>query len=176
MIYPILKGTLEMWYTLRTTPEPHLLAKIISPLSANGTLTTRDADFESHSVTDLEAIDLCSDTHHHTRRFMTKRERCTSTKVTVGEFLVVADIRTAYAGGPDLNLEFPGGRFLYVSRLLLDWLVKVLVGCWDSVWNSRNVPEGRPCCKSPILEGRGRKSEIEFLLSAGQVCHAEPRR
>lgn len=84
--------------TLCTTPEPHLLAKIIPSLPANGTLPTRNAHLEGDSIAECKAIDLRTDSNNYTRRFVTKRERSASTKVAVGELLVVADIRSAYAG------------------------------------------------------------------------------
>ena len=92
MIDSFLKSSLEMRDALRTTSEPHLFAKIVSPFPANCTLTARNANFESDSVANCEAINLRSNAHNYTGRFMAKRKRCTSTKVTICELLVIADV------------------------------------------------------------------------------------
>lgn len=92
VIDSLLEGSLEMWNALRATPELHLLAEIVAPLSTYGTLAAGNANFESNSVTNGEAIDLRSNTHYNTGRFMSKRQRCTGTEIAVGELLVVAHI------------------------------------------------------------------------------------
>jgi hypothetical protein len=61
-----------MWYTLRTTPKPHLLAEVISPFSADGALPTGNAHFECDAVADVEAIDLRANAYYDTGRFMAK--------------------------------------------------------------------------------------------------------
>jgi hypothetical protein len=63
VIYSLLKRALKVRYTLRTTPEPHFLAKVVPPLSANTTLTTGNANFKSNSVTDFEILGLGAKSH-----------------------------------------------------------------------------------------------------------------
>jgi len=45
VVYFLLQSALEMGDAFCAAPETHLFAKIISPLSADATLTARDADF-----------------------------------------------------------------------------------------------------------------------------------
>ena len=92
VIDSLLEGSLEMWNALRATPELHLLAEVVAPLSTNGTLAAGNANFESNSVTNGEAIDLRANAHYNTGRFMSKRQRCTGTEIAVGELFVVAHI------------------------------------------------------------------------------------
>jgi hypothetical protein len=92
VIDSLLEGSLEMWNALRATPELHLLAEVVAPLSTNGTLAAGNANFESNSVTNGEAVDLRPNAHYNTGRFMSKRQRCTGTEIAVGELFVVAHI------------------------------------------------------------------------------------
>ena len=92
VIDSLLESSLKMGNALRATPELHLLAEVVAPLSTNGTLAAGNANFESNSVTNGEAVDLRPNTHYNTGRFMSKRQRCTGTEVAVGELLVVAHI------------------------------------------------------------------------------------
>jgi hypothetical protein len=98
MVNPFLKSPLKMWYTLRTTPKPHLLAEVIPSFPAYAALTTWYAYLERHSVTNTEAIDLGSDRHDNTRRFMTKGQRRACTEISIGKFLIVAHIRATNPG------------------------------------------------------------------------------
>jgi hypothetical protein len=45
VVYFLLQSTLEMRYAFCAAPEAHFFAEIVSPLSADATLTTRDANF-----------------------------------------------------------------------------------------------------------------------------------
>jgi hypothetical protein len=92
VIDSLLESSLEMWNALRATPELHLLAEVVAPLSTNGTLAAGNANFESNSVTNGEAVDLRPNAHYNTGRFMSKRQRCTGTEIAVGELFVVAHI------------------------------------------------------------------------------------
>ena len=92
VIDSLLESSLKMGNALRATPELHLLAEVVAPLSTNGTLAAGNANFESNSVTNGEAVDLRPNAHYNTGRFMSKRQRCTGTEVAVGELLVVAHI------------------------------------------------------------------------------------
>lgn len=65
MIYPLLKGSLEMWYTFGTTPEPHLLAEVIPAFPTDGTLATRNPDLQGHPIADFEAIDLWANANNY---------------------------------------------------------------------------------------------------------------
>lgn len=118
MVNPLLQGTLKMRHTLRTTPKPHFLAEIVPSLPTNRALSTWNSHFESHTVTDLEAIHLRPNTDDHTRGFVTQGEGSTSAEVTIGEFLVVGDIRTADACRFYLDLEFACKWFLNGSCFL----------------------------------------------------------
>ena len=55
-----------------TTPEAELLAKIVTSLTANGTLSTSDANFQGNSVADLESFDLRPYGHDLTSGLMSK--------------------------------------------------------------------------------------------------------
>ena len=79
MINPLLQSSLKMWHALRTTPKPHLFAEVIPALSTYPTLPAGDSDLQCHSVTDLEAIDLLTDSNYHARGFVAKRQRCAGT-------------------------------------------------------------------------------------------------
>jgi hypothetical protein len=92
MIDSLLESSLEMRNALRATPELHLLTEVVPPFSTDGTLAAGNANFEGNSVTNGEAIDLRSNTHYNTGRFMSKRQRCTGTEIAVGELLVVTHI------------------------------------------------------------------------------------
>ncbi len=72
MVDSLLESSLEMRHAFRTTPESHFLAQIISSFSANGALAARNADFKRNSVADREAIDLWTNAHNYTGRFMAK--------------------------------------------------------------------------------------------------------
>ena len=87
-----------MRHALRTTPESHLLAEIIPSFSADAALATRYAHLERHSVTNTEAIDLWSDRHDDSRRFMAKRQRRAGTEIPIGKFLIVAHVRATNPG------------------------------------------------------------------------------
>jgi len=50
---------------------------------------------------------------------MPKRQRRASTEVAVGELLVIADIRSAYAGRLNLDLKLAGRRFFDASGFLM---------------------------------------------------------
>jgi hypothetical protein len=69
----LLESSLEMGNALRATPELHLLAEVVTPLSTDGTLAAGNTNFEGNSVTNGEAIDLRSNAHYDTGRFMSKR-------------------------------------------------------------------------------------------------------
>jgi hypothetical protein len=81
-----------MGNALGATPELHLLAEVVPSFSTDGTFAAGNANFEGNSVTNAEAIDLRANAHYNTGRFMSKRQRCTGTKVAVGKLLVVAHI------------------------------------------------------------------------------------
>jgi len=72
MVDSFLESSLKMRDALRTTSKSHLFAKIISSFPANRTLTAWNANLESHSVADCEAIDLRANAHNYTGRFMAK--------------------------------------------------------------------------------------------------------
>lgn len=148
MIYPFLKSSLKMGHTLCTTPESHLLAKIISSFPANGTLPTGNANLKGDSISNLESIDLSPNAYHYSRRLMAKRQRSTSTEVAVGKLLVVAHVTATDAGTLDLNLELPCRRFLDTSGFLTI---------------------GQKLYRSMQSKGF-------LLLSAGRASHAGPRR
>jgi hypothetical protein len=79
MVDPLLQSTLEMRHALRTTSKSHLLAEIIPSFPADCALTARNADFESDTVADVEAIDGWADSYDDTGRFMAKGQWCAST-------------------------------------------------------------------------------------------------
>jgi hypothetical protein len=56
---------------------------------------------------------------------MPKRERSASTEVAVGELLVVAYIRSAYAGRLNLDLKLAGRRFFDASGFLMIGQTKI---------------------------------------------------
>jgi hypothetical protein len=56
---------------------------------------------------------------------MPKRERSASTEVAVGELLVVAYIRSAYAGRLNLDLKLAGRRFFDASDFLMIGQTKI---------------------------------------------------
>ena len=97
MIDSFLQSSLEVRNTFCTTSESHLLAKIIAALPADVALAAWDPYFQGYSVADGEAIDLRTNSHYYTGRFMTKRQRCTGAEVAIGELLVVAHIRSTDA-------------------------------------------------------------------------------
>lgn len=92
MVDPLLKSSLEMRNAFCATPKPHFLAQIVAPFSANRALSTWNTDFQRNPIANREAIYVRPDANYYAGRFMTKRQRCASTKVSVGEFLVVTDI------------------------------------------------------------------------------------
>jgi hypothetical protein len=92
VINSFLKSSLEMGNALCATPEFHLLAKIISSFPTDSTLATRNSDFECHTISNLKAMNLRPNSYYDTRRFMSKGERRTRAKISICEFLVVADI------------------------------------------------------------------------------------
>lgn len=79
VIYPLLKGSLEVRNTLGATPKSHPLAQVIPAFPADATLAAGYTNFQSNTVTDSEAADLRPDGHDRPRRFVSQRERSTST-------------------------------------------------------------------------------------------------
>lgn len=75
MINPLLQRPLKMRYTLRTTPKPHLLAKIIPSFPTDPTLPAWNPYFERNAVADLESIHLRSDGAYDAGGFMAEGER-----------------------------------------------------------------------------------------------------
>jgi hypothetical protein len=96
-----------MGHALCATPESHLLAEIIPTFPADSALPTWDSHFECDSITNMKAIDLRSNAHYYAGRFMPKRQWCAGAKVSIGKFLVVADIRSANASRLYLDLKLP---------------------------------------------------------------------
>jgi hypothetical protein len=56
--------------TLCAASESHLLAKVVTPFSANRALAAGNAHFEGNSVADRKSIDLRANAHNYTGRFM----------------------------------------------------------------------------------------------------------
>jgi hypothetical protein len=104
MVDPLLKCALEMWHALRTTPESHLLAEVIPSFPTDTTLPTWNANLQSHSVANGEAMDLWADAHHHPRGLMPERQWCAGAKISICKFLVVGDIGAADTCALDLDL------------------------------------------------------------------------
>ena len=59
-----------MRHALRTTPKPHLLAKVIPSFPADRALSTGNSYFEGDTVADTEVVDMGSDGHDDTGGFM----------------------------------------------------------------------------------------------------------
>ena len=58
VIDPFLESTLVVGDRFRTTPESHLLAKVITTFTTDGALATSHPNFKSYPVTDVKARDL----------------------------------------------------------------------------------------------------------------------
>lgn len=56
VINPLLQGPLEVRYTLRRTPKPHLLAQVISASSADSAVATRNANLECDAIAEGEIL------------------------------------------------------------------------------------------------------------------------
>jgi hypothetical protein len=119
VIDSLLKRALIVRNGFSTTSEAHLFTEIISAFSADATLSTWYANLQGDSITNAEASYLRADCHYFSGRLVTERQRLASTEVAVGEFLVVADIRTTYAGAANSNLELTNGGFLQDPCLLV---------------------------------------------------------
>lgn len=119
MVDPFLQSPLKVWDALCTTPKSHLLAEIIPSFPANATLTARNADLKGNPIANRKAINLRPNANYHTGGLMPKGQRSAGAEVAIGKFLVIAHIRSAYAGGLNLDLKFACGRFFDISVLLL---------------------------------------------------------
>ena len=72
MVYSLLQSPLEMGYALGTAPEPHFLAKIVSALPADSTLSARNSHLERDSVADSEVAHIWPNCNDNARGLMTK--------------------------------------------------------------------------------------------------------
>lgn len=115
----LLQCALVVRNTLSAGPELHLLAEVVSTLAADGALSTRDANFESNTIAELEAGDEGPDGDDLARGLVAERERVAGAEVSIGELLVVADVGAADAGSLDRDLQLAGAR-LFNGSLLLD--------------------------------------------------------
>jgi hypothetical protein len=65
VVYPLLKGPLEMGEGLGAAPEPHLLTEVVPALPTYATLSAWDTDFQCHSITNGEAVHLGANGDHY---------------------------------------------------------------------------------------------------------------
>ena len=72
MVDPLLQRPLEVRNTFGTTSKSHLLAEIVTTLSADDTLGTRNPNLQGYSVTNGESRDLRTNADYDAGRFMTK--------------------------------------------------------------------------------------------------------
>ena len=70
MVNPLLQCSLKMRHTLRTTPEPHLLTKVIPSFPADRALSAGNSYFKGDTVADAEVVDMGSDGYDDTGGFM----------------------------------------------------------------------------------------------------------
>lgn len=68
----LLQCALVVRVALGTTPELELLAEVITAFTADATLSARYTDFESHTIADFEAGNLCPDAYNLASRLMSK--------------------------------------------------------------------------------------------------------
>jgi hypothetical protein len=96
VIDSFLQGTLKRRHVLRslgTTPEPHLLAKIVTASSTNSTGTTWNANLKSYSVIDLKTFDPVTNGTDDARRFMAETEASFgTTDISIPTLLIVTYI------------------------------------------------------------------------------------
>lgn len=55
VVYPLLKGALEVRNRFCAAPKLHTFTKVIATPAADTTLAARDADFKGNAVADVEA-------------------------------------------------------------------------------------------------------------------------
>jgi hypothetical protein len=90
----------------------HILADVIPPLGASGTPAAREADFQSHTVANFEAVfrDFLSHRLHHTCRLVAQRKRLSDENVTISIVAVVMQVRAAEASSSNGDLELVRAR------------------------------------------------------------------
>lgn len=111
VVYSLLKCTLVVRVCLRTASKSQLLAQVIPAVPADTTLSTRNSDLKRDTISNFEAVDLRTNSDHFTRGFVTERKWLACAQVTIGEFLIVRNIRATDAGGFDSNLQLAKTRF-----------------------------------------------------------------
>ena len=89
VVDPLLECALVMRHALCATPEPHLLAQIVTAASADGAVSARDTNFQRNAVAHLKAGHPRANGHNDTGRLVAERERHASTEVAIGELLVI---------------------------------------------------------------------------------------
>lgn len=92
MIDPLLESSLVVGVALCAASESHLLAKIVSSLTADATLPAGNPDFEGYPVAYLKASDLGANGNNLSGGLVPEGQRMTSTEVSVCEFLVIGDV------------------------------------------------------------------------------------
>lgn len=118
MVDAFLQRSLEVGEALCAAPEPHALTEVVTASSADATLATWNADFESNTVTDGEARHMRADGHHLARRLVAEGQWLPAAQVSVGILLIVADVRATDAGRAYGDLELTRARIRDVSYLL----------------------------------------------------------
>lgn len=88
----ILQRALRVRKALRTTPKPHGLANIVSPLLTPFALLARLTDFKRYFVTNTEVLDLGTNTNNNTGRLVAEREWLLHDDVAVAVVSVVVQV------------------------------------------------------------------------------------
>jgi hypothetical protein len=92
VVDPILQRPLRVRERLGTTPEPHALADIVSPLLTPIALLARQADFQRDLVADAETLDIRADADDNTGRLVAQRQRLLHQDVAIAVVAVVVQV------------------------------------------------------------------------------------
>jgi hypothetical protein len=92
VVDPILQRPLRVRERLGTTPEPHALADVVSPLFAPIALLARQADFQRDLVADAETLDIGADADDNACRLVAQRQRLLHQDVAIAVVAVVVQV------------------------------------------------------------------------------------
>jgi hypothetical protein len=117
-----LERALKVRHRLRTTPEPHPTAKVITTSLACPAVVTRHTNFQCYPVANLEACNRIPDSYHNPGALVPERQRVACLKIAIAEFIVIGAIATADTSGFDSYLELIGSRVRDETSFLMERL------------------------------------------------------
>lgn len=112
-VHILLKRTVEMRVGFGRGSETHLLAKVVSTITAFGARAAEAACFDSHPVAHGKrgsSRDIGSESHDLSGRFVAETHRVLKCKVSIASMEVIVQVGSAEPSGSNTDLNFVSGR------------------------------------------------------------------